>query len=560
MRKSILLISLALAVAMLWGALRGKADDREHNAYGIDPDLYDRAMASASHGEAEVMAIGDTMYALAQSRGDKKAQLLALNIGTTFYGNAGPQASDKLRKAVEKQCELALATPYKEFYYNGLTTLILHQISYGNYTSAANEVNRMQETAFATSNAYGVGQSHYLMAQLYRSIGMNRAATEELRAGLDYTRQYGEQSDEAKFRYSLLRQYERADIGDSALAYATMLQNSTHATHGQKIYSMLTLASHYREKEQWANLRNQLDQIESLHKHTNFPDDYLSPYLQNLAIYTSHAKGDSAEALQLCQHIRVRRIRFDTEREIYSRHGNYKRACEATRRLRREPSTQNLGFAMANMQAVDALIKNNHLQSQKKQREAENLQLRIARDSMSRIHEQAHLRLYAIEDARRTEEYRNLMTAKANRQIEKERTELQLAEQRSRNAALHANRLQQRLERQRRNMVGIAAVVLLAGFLAIMALRLRAGNAKIKAQKAKIQVKKTQSQMKDRLLLNLRKEVRQAIGEMHDRAVILSGATDTHIASIMQKAIHQRTNTVTSLIDDMIDKATKIGN
>lgn len=558
MRKPAFFLSIVFVGALLWGALRGQADDRRHNSYGITPEcyaIYARAISQQRHSEAETMALADSMNALAISQGDVKAQCLALDLGINYYESAGPEASEKLRQAVERQCDFALSTPYKQFYYNALSTLILHYISYGNYSNALTEINRMQDTAFKTNNAYGVGQSHYLLAQLYQAIGMNQAAIEELKVGMSYAIEHEDRGDDYRFLYALLQQYERTDNIDSALIYIDKLQDLPQTTPSQHIYSMLMLASHYRKQQRWDKLKQQLNQIERRKGIDNISNDYLSLFLQNKAIYISHAEGDSAEALRLCQQIRVKQVKYDTQREIYQHYGNYKKAFEAKKMLSAQTSSINFKRIMADTKTVDAIIKTNHLHEMQKKSEFEKNQLQLSRDSIARLHEQYQLQIEQREADRKAEEYNNLIAQMANSKIEHERDSLQSIEKQSLENAIHANRLLHRTARQNRLIVAIISITVLVAFLIIMAIRLRSSGVKANMQKSLTKAQQAKTQLKETLLLNLRDDLRQPFNELRDRVVIISGATDTRIAAIISKAIHQRTETIIQLVDEMIEKA-----
>ena len=127
----------------------------QNNPYKIDDELYkyyDKCIRNVN--SPVVLKMSDTLFNMAKSKGDVKAQCLALNArGEHFY-----YINDIKNLLIEKDRVAAFArkTPYTQYVFSIWNKVINYYLTANDVSKAMAEVRLYQKEALQLDNAYGI--------------------------------------------------------------------------------------------------------------------------------------------------------------------------------------------------------------------------------------------------------------------------------------------------------------------------------------------------------------------------------------------------------------------
>src|SRR5574344_311635 len=157
----------------------------QNNPYKIDDELYkyyDKCIRNVN--SPVVLKMSDTLFNMAKSKGDVKAQCLALNArGEHFY-----YINDIKNLLIEKDriANFARKTPYTQYVFSIWNKVINYYLTVNDVSKAMAEVRLYQKEALQLDNAYGIGNSYKKLSDIYLIIGDYDMAIEELKKAEDY--------------------------------------------------------------------------------------------------------------------------------------------------------------------------------------------------------------------------------------------------------------------------------------------------------------------------------------------------------------------------------------
>lgn len=140
----------------------------QNNGFKIDDGLYKMYdKASKNLKSKDCLKQADAMYKAALSKGDKKAQCLAMCIPLNHYYAVDDIANLEKSAAVLKR--VATSTNYPRYYYFAWSKIIIYYLNSNNTYHALQEAKVMYQDAVAKKDDYGIYNSLMQLGNVYRS-------------------------------------------------------------------------------------------------------------------------------------------------------------------------------------------------------------------------------------------------------------------------------------------------------------------------------------------------------------------------------------------------------
>ena len=148
----------------------------QNNPYKINDQLYSYYQkCSNAIRKPEVLLMADTLFHMAEKKGDVKAQCLALNLKSDHYYFINDINTLLIEK--EKVADFARNTPYKQYIFGAWNRIITYYLRNREYDSAIRELKKYQDEAIRLDNPYGIGKSYVRMGDVYYQQRMFRLAS-----------------------------------------------------------------------------------------------------------------------------------------------------------------------------------------------------------------------------------------------------------------------------------------------------------------------------------------------------------------------------------------------
>ncbi|ADV45044.1 ATP-binding protein [Bacteroides helcogenes] len=166
----------------------------QNNVYKIDDSLYPYLVkCTKAVRSPQVLLMADTLFHMAECKGDQKAQCLALHQKVDYYYYKGNLSA--LQDAVRTLRGFAVRTPFQQYVFSGWNRIIAYWKMKVMYVKALEEVNDYQAEARRLNNPYGIGFSFQHFSSIYKMQASYELAMKYAVQGAEYIEQHGNPGD-----------------------------------------------------------------------------------------------------------------------------------------------------------------------------------------------------------------------------------------------------------------------------------------------------------------------------------------------------------------------------
>lgn len=546
---SVIAILLISIVTLALSHTESSADNDKNNRYGIDNDcyhLYEEALKVRSVSRERASILLDSMFYLAKQRSDTKAQCIAL---TGHVNN-----SDDVEEAISKIDTLrnfAIKTPYKQYVFGGWGSIIKTYIRTQKYAEAFSEIRKYQEKAVELDNSYGMARSHLLMSDLYDAIDNYTAAIQEVKQGLRITLQRGNKNEAYSYYQQLSKFYFNNKEIDSATLYANRVLNEKMALPLARETAYYILGRIAARDDKATELYKQINNIELLYR--DYPNDQLKArYLIELhAAYASEIKHDKQQALAWANKNKETLPKLQMQEEIYAFHNDFENAFKTKKELDALKNRYSINHISQQLLVLNYIIESKELDYEKRQSELYNSQLAL---QQSRQQQQlASTRLHLVQA-----ENRKHIVAEHNRKIQQTNALLQQKEQMARIkiSTAQAEKAKAQAEAQTLQMqqsstlvISLFSVLILIIIAALIYIYRR--NTYAAVVNKEMQHLRSETQLKDNLIKGIKEDIQTPLNQIISNIQHLSHPKSNAEISTATTQIHQATEKITTVIDQL---------
>ncbi len=363
--------SLIPVLLMMLTHLPAKA---QNNPYKINDSLYTIYRQAVKYGhQPQGLQIADSLYHLAETYGDPKAQCIALTVPVAYYMDT----NDSLYfvNAVKRLQEESRKKGYLQYYYYAANNHIIWLLNRGQSLAALHYSEKMKNQALKDQHAYGLYSCIRTQGHIYSARGDEEMGMRCYKEALEYAHQYLPEQDPSQL-YTRLAEYYRVrkpDSLDVALAYAekAIREGKTYANRmGGKLEKCLIL---YAMKEEEGFLRFFKDCLREMEENGVVQ----RRKLLILQAYRWAVEGDYPQAYEWAGKL-IGNNRYAVMMDIARRSGDYKRAlayCHKQHRYRDSVINQVQSSDLAEMTII---LDNQRIKQEAKDLELENTELELA--------------------------------------------------------------------------------------------------------------------------------------------------------------------------------------
>ena len=554
MKNKILLFVISAVVAHL----SLKAQD---NPFKIDNELYDRYMrCQKMMKEKKVLAMADTLFLLAEKKGDIKAQCLAWHLKCDHYYYT--ENISELSTAIISTRNFVVKTPYHQYIFSVWGRKITYYIRQRMYDDALLELNAYQAEAIRLKNVFGISSSYRQQANIYAIQTNFRKAIELYKKAIAY----GLENHETQNLYELyqgLGKCYRNDAQYDSAAVNLQIALTTVPTAKRKFSIYLDLASLDLFNGNIPAAWEHLQKADSLREKYPVYGVTYNNYFTTLVQYFRQ-KGEFATALALADSITDSTKVAAIKAKLYQQTKDYEKAyywSDAHIRLYTQYQNEETNGRIAEL---TSRFDNERLQAEKNRLALENSLLQLQQTE---------------NENRLLENEQQLLKS------EKERTQLDLDNQKltsrqqlvelekSQKETLYQKEVAKTMKlRGRQNLIlsfvlGATLVLVILFFLFYMALRRRsmvrlkkekeaAESARQQAEEARKHAENA-NKLKSLFLQNMSHEIRTPLNAIVGFTGVLNSDEDMGLDPEERKEmlglIETNTELLTTLINDILD-------
>lgn len=176
----------------------------QNNPYKIDDELYKYyKKAFGLRHQPVSLAMADTLFDMAEKKGDAKAQCMALVIPTNYYFNRKDE--EQLHEAVEKCKEFALKSGYTQYYYHAFSLEIGNLLNIGKHIKAIKMAEELKTDVLKRDDKYGFFCCLRTMGNIYLIRNEFFLAIQTFETALAYMQKHLPEQDEATIASTLAR-------------------------------------------------------------------------------------------------------------------------------------------------------------------------------------------------------------------------------------------------------------------------------------------------------------------------------------------------------------------
>ncbi len=552
----------------------------QNNPFKIDDELYkyyDRCVHLVK--QPKVLKMCDTLIVMSKKKGDIKAQCLAYALrGDYFYYN-----QDLKNLLIEKKKTIGFVskTPFKQYIFSIWNRVIAYYLMRSMLDEALVEVKKYQAEALRLNNAYGIGFGYKKLSDLYSRMGYSKLALTELHNAERYYQENGMQRE----LYNIYSAIANAYLNDSQLDeakryYLLALNNSPLEQSKGALY--VPLMRIYLQSNDIREVEKYRDLLERWKKQYSLTELSQNAEIKFYADYYM-LKKDYQKALVYCNQIGT----FEKYLYLslaYRGLQDYKNAYQASAEYFRLYSNETQKSQRESIAENSAKFNNERIEKEKSLLELKNTQLMVAqlrsREQFLSVDRVRHL--LALSNARLELNNKDLALQRQKADYAKQKAEVERQKAEARHqAALKLNEHQ----KVRSNWIYAIAII---SFLLLLSVSLlvyammrrraarslmfevhRANRARSEAEKAKVESEKLRveaeearaeavkaDQMKTLFIQNMSHEIRTPLNAIVGFSDLLSDDAmniDAAQKHEFVKLIHENTNLLTMLIDDILD-------
>lgn len=298
----------------------------QNNPYKINDKLfryYDRCYHAVESNR--VLAMADTLFAMAGKMHDSKAQCLAMYVKCDYY-----YYKNDIKGMINAKAKLeafAKNTPHKQYIFGAWNHIVDYYYNHHKNIEAINEMNKYHEAALKYNNEYGIAHSYSKMGDIYSAQKKYKLAIEQFKHCGDI---YLKSNSPEMFRVydSMGQAYAGLDEFDKSEEYYKKALETVRVHKLTPQYSTLInihlfrLYVDQRRKGEATILKNILELQRKNHEIRGFNK---VAYLGVLADYYL-IMGDYAQAYHYADSIGVSSDKALLKSNYYEKTGDYHRA------------------------------------------------------------------------------------------------------------------------------------------------------------------------------------------------------------------------------------------
>lgn len=525
----------------------------QNNPYKINDQLYSYYQkCSNAIRKPEVLLMADTLFHMAEKKGDVKAQCLALNLKSDHYYFINDINTLLIEK--EKVADFARNTPYKQYIFGAWNRIITYYLRNREYDSAIQELKKYQDEAIRLDNPYGIGKSYVRMGDVYYQQRMFRLALQQYKQAVDYYIQTGNEKENFYSYRSISSCYINLQRYEEAEEYALRCLDAS-VTQSALIQSKLLLFQVTCNKMDFKKADELQKELAQYRAQGVMKGAILENYF-TLNGYYYAALGNLDKALAYSDSISDKGLSLAVRYKAFEMAGDFYSAfAELYKKYRLQDSINQANNAEV-MAAYNARFNNQRLELEKNRLSLQNTEMKLAQ-----MQNREQMILMEKEQTRMKLENQDLQLKQQQTAIELEKAETQ----KQRLEVIHQQEQLQRIEmekktNQRKIWVVFSILILISGFSSIYAFtrRQHARHLKIEkeaAEKARQQAEKA-DKLKSAFLQNLSHEIRTPLNAIIGFNDLLNDAGaefSEEERSELLGHLHTNTNLLLTLVNDVLD-------
>lgn len=547
------------AAALLLCSMALHAKDEDKNRFHIDNHLYqiyERAYKLMHDVDPRYTALSDSLFHLAGSMGETKAQCLALDLDCTYAMLLKPTDEDFIHKYIDRARQFAEKTPYQQYVFGGWGRHIINLIE-NTDMRCMDEISEFQKEAFRLKNGYGMSRSYEFYSAIYKSLKLYHSAVTANALAIDYQMRYGNPNELYRFYFNMGNLYYVLHEYSNALKYINMSLASNYITTNIKLKCYDLKAKIYHDEKNYGKfLENYKLYASTIDENKKIVIKDKIDYLNNLkSLYYTSIENDTAKALEACRHIISGRIRLTAQQHVYEHAHNYKAAYYARKALSmiNKHSTEERIHRIINIQK---LIRRNEIEMQRSEIEQSNQKLLQQQAALAAI--QAN-ELLAIEQKKQQKsqldtraELSRIESNRLYRERQKAQHQTRMIKERERMARLNA--IEAKHEQQRLMISGVLIISFIAA--AVSCLSAYYQNLHARTLRRLSLEAMASAEHKDMLIDQIQQAINPTAREMSKQVEQLSNLFSLQQSVDKSKsiAIQGLSDSITSTVDQLIEK------
>src|SRR5574344_916821 len=558
-------VRIFILVAMLFSS-SAQFVFSQNNPFKIDDELYAYYSKCLKYTHDKVvLKMTDTLFNMAKSKKDVKAQCLALHVKGEYFFNINDVGN--LIKSKDRLEKFAVNTPYNRYIFSLWNRIIVRYLNNNRYGDALEELKRYQKEALRLNDSYGIGNAYVELGNLYLSQGNKEQGLKEMGNAVAYYKANGKSQD-VNYVYSDIGNiYLAKNNLDSAKKYY-LLSLGVTASEQSKGPQYLQLARIYqrcgdmKEAMQYMRMLNDWEKkyaLSSVSRINKFR--FYSDYYFNLKDYNkSIAYCDSVNNFH----------KYLFKSSIYEKMGDYKNAFENYKSFSKEEGLDLSAAQKDELAKYTALYDKERVENEKNVLALKNSQLAL--DQL-----RTKDRLLAAEKAGNVLALSNTKLELSNKTLALKNQQIEAAKQKaeaSRQRLIGINLKQHASSQRNLAIVLIIIFMILSGVAIAYALQRQRTARKLheevdnvkrareEADRAREAAEKSQKEaenankMKSLFIQNMSHEIRtplNAIIGFTDLMNDSSSQLDSADKEQFRRLIHDNGNLLTTLINDILD-------
>lgn len=540
----------------------------QHNSFQINDKLYeyyrkcDRVLE-----KNQVLAMCDTLYAMAGAMHEPKAQCIAIYMKGNHYFLIKDYSN--LLKLKNDLFDFAHKNNYLQYYFGLWNLYINSYIGKHDYINAVAELKRYQEAAYKYNNIYGIGYAYCKLGDIYYNMSQLDMCISEYLNCLNYFKTSKYMKETSHVYNSLGLAYYSINNFDKAAEYYKMtLQRELHDYYGNA-YIMLAIINVVKKPSDLKSAEFYLNKYKEWRKEHSRVDGS-KYYLYLMYIRYNTAIGNYNKALAYCDSLGDPVQITQHKATVYYQMRDYKNAYDnkdANFKYFIEGSKNELQRSLAES---SARFENERLRSEKNA-----LALRNSEITLRQLQERQQ---YMILDKERSRleldntrlELNNNKLALMNQQSLLEKQRADLAKQRMDAQQQHDRASNLEIINKKNKHIATLSLlflIMISLFVAVYLYLHKKGEKRLKKEmeiseqsRKEAEIAREEAEKADKLkslfLQNMSHEIRtplNAIVGFSDLLAESSGELDNETKSQSVDLIHSNTRLLTTLINDILD-------
>jgi signal transduction histidine kinase len=563
--KAIITIIIATIFLLLPGPLLS-----QNNPYKINDRLYPYfCKCDRNKKSRDLLAMSDTLYHMARTLNDKKAQCIALYFRAVYFFNI--KDFPQFFKEKENLRNFSVKTGYTQFYFGAWDYLITYYLNNYLFNNALTELNQYQKDALKFKSPFGIGFSYIKIGNVYARQGNQAQAIEEYKKAERYFKSINKLSELYTVHEMIANAYKDNEQNKEAIEYFLVaLKETVREEERGYIYTMLANCYYslndsakgnyyFSRYNQWKNSSNYIEGNE------------FARYMMYINYYMR--KRQYEKALTYCDSLN-NPITAALERSfIYSQKNDYEKAYNNYLIYSNLSTEKNKKDVQNKIAQYSALFDNEKLKSEKNELALKNQtmlleQLRANQELLLLDKEKSRL---ALANTHLELNNKNLLVRNQKSEVIKQKTEAQRQQEKVKNLMI--------IEHKNRSialLLFIVLIIITASSLTYIILhrisvrklkhemkvtedaRNEAVAANEKAEKARIEAENA-NKLKTVFLQNMSHEIRTPLNSIVGFSNILTDPTmelDDDSKKQFNEIINSNTTLLTTLINDILDLST----